>query len=45
MVGIALRAEYVLKHQTLDTEQFAEILEQFATVLADWATEQQLLPE
>jgi CRISPR-associated protein Csc3 len=38
-------AEYVLKHQTLDTEQFAEILEQFATVLADWATEQQLLPE
>ncbi|MFG6107069.1 type I-D CRISPR-associated protein Cas10d/Csc3 [Leptothoe sp. EHU-05/26/07-4] len=37
-------AEYVLKHQTLDTEQFSEILEEFVTALADWATEKQLLP-
>ncbi|MDV3353120.1 type I-D CRISPR-associated protein Cas10d/Csc3 [Leptothoe sp. LEGE 181152] len=38
-------AEYVLKHQTLDTEQFAEMLGQFSTALADWAIEKQLLPE
>ena len=38
-------AEYVLRHKTLDLEQFGETLEQFASDLADWATDKQLLPE